>query len=177
MAWNPALGTTSLATRIGHQQALDALIGLLAGGVSGSDLVWSSTAAVLLDIGDGHAERLMDDATGRRLAYWPRVWAARSMAYLGDLAAVPTLVRAIEDEHWRVRMTSIQTLGRLGAEGVTYALLAGLADEHERVREAAVVALGRVGTDEALVPLLQTRIGDGYRDRLQTAIDNITRRT
>lgn len=108
---------------------------------------------MLIDIGNGHAEGLMVDPTGARFDYWPRVWAARSMAYLGDLAAVPTLVVATQDDHWRVRMTAIQSLGRLGAEDVTPVLVVGLHDAHRRVREAAVVALGRVGNENALGPL------------------------
>jgi len=41
------------------------------------------------------------------------------MAYLGDAAAASYLIDALDDDHWRVRMTAIQTLGRLGIEGIT----------------------------------------------------------
>ena len=142
MPWNPALGTKSLENRLGRNVALKTLIGLLTGEVSGEDLVWSPYRDALEDIGDGHATRLMTDSTGARLAYWPRVWAARSLAYLGDVRATAALVDAIGDDHWRVRMTAIQTLGRLGVEGVTSDLAGSLNDEHSRVRKAAVVALG-----------------------------------
>ena len=150
MSWSPAIGTMSLVERLGKRDTLDVLVTLLAGEASGPDLVWSSYREVLLDIGNGHANRLMADTTGTRLSYWPRVWAARSLAYLGDMAAIESLVEALGDGHWRVRMTAIQTLGRLGAEGVSSELILGLADEHRRVREATVLALGRVGDEQAL---------------------------
>lgn len=41
------------------------------------------------------------------------------MAYLGDAAAASYLIDALDDDYWRVRMTAIQTLGRLGIEGIT----------------------------------------------------------
>lgn len=135
----------SLVLRLGHDAALAALVELLSGEVEGPDLVWSQYRDVLVDIGNGHAEGLMEDGTGDRLVYWPRVWAARAMAYLGDVEATDALVRGISDDHWRVRMTCIQTLGRIGAVGVSNELEKGLEDEHPRVRKATALALTRVG--------------------------------
>jgi HEAT repeat protein len=51
---------------------------------------------------------------------------------------------ATTDQHWRVRMTAVQTLGRLGAAGVSDALKAAVDDEHPRVRAAAELALHRL---------------------------------
>ncbi|HEU4750141.1 MAG TPA: HEAT repeat domain-containing protein [Acidimicrobiia bacterium] len=145
MGWTPATGTRNLIERDGLNQAVKELTRLLAGEITGSDLCHEPWRSVLLSIGDGHAERLMNDPSGARLAYWPRSWAARALAYAGDPAAAPALLSALADPHWRVRMTAIQTLGRLEVEGVTDELVAALADEHPRVRAAAAVALRRLG--------------------------------
>ncbi|MEA1902766.1 MAG: HEAT repeat domain-containing protein [Actinomycetota bacterium] len=118
----------------------------------------------------------MADGAGGRLAYWPRVWAARSMAYLGDLDAVGPLVNGISDEHWRVRMTCIQSLGRLGAEGLTGELVRGLGDEHRRVREATVVALGRVGNGDAIRWLSRALATEPENRKLEVAISRIEQR-
>ena len=144
MAWTPARGTSDLITDEGHHQAISRLTRLLDGRVAGSDLCHEPWRSVLIAIGDGHAERLMNDPSGDRLAYWPRSWAARAMAYAGDLSVAPSLVAATTDDHWRVRMTAIQTMGRLGAEGVTDRVRAALDDEHPRVRAAAELALTRL---------------------------------
>lgn len=110
------------------------------------------TLSVLEDIGDGHAARLMADATGERLAYWPRGWPARSLAYVDDHRARSALVD-LGDDHWRVRMNSVQTVGRLGLRDLTGDLIVMLDDEHERVRAAAAVALRRIGGPEAIETL------------------------
>jgi HEAT repeat protein len=86
----------------------------------------------------------MSDPSGDRLVYWPRSWAARALAYAGDVSVTPVLVMATTDQHWRVRMTAVRTLGRLGAAGVSDALKAAVDDEHPRVRAAAELALHRL---------------------------------
>ena len=177
MSWTPELGAFALVARLGENGALGELEALLDGSVSGSDLVSGPTSDTLRDIGDGHAERLMDDQSGCRMAYWPRVWAARGMAYLGDLRAVPTLVDGIADEHWRVRMTCIQTLGRLRAKGVTEHLIEGLDDSHERVRLAAATALARTGDESAIGRLATAAAADpAHVDNYEAALGQIAGR-
>ncbi len=178
MGSNPRLGTTALERRLGEGRALRALSDLLSGTVIGPDLAHAPWRQILLDIGDGHASRLLHDPTGSRLAHWPRAWAARSMAYLGDKRAVLALVSALSDEHWRVRMNSIMSLGRLRVDGVTDSLRRTLLDEHPRVRHAAVVALGRVGDESAmrdLTALLETSDATTAR-HIERAIGEIDRR-
>ncbi len=175
MGWTPAIGTRALELRLGRTGALDTLVGLLSGEVAGRDLLEPDWAEALLDVGDGHAARLMDDPTGGRLADWPRSWAARAMAYLGDPGAAPALLAAFDDRHWRVRMTAVQSLGRLGVMGRTDRLVRMLDDEHPRVRAAAVVALGRVGGGDALPALAARRTALGP-DVVSRALDAIERR-
>jgi HEAT repeat protein len=140
---------------VGRDAAIERLIVMLRGEVDPPDLAWPPYREVLLDIGNGHAQSLLTDDSGERLDYWPRVWAARALAYIGSEAERPVLVGSLTDSHWRVRMTGAQTLGRLGIEGVTPNLLEALTDDHQRVRAAVLVALGRVGDVGALARLLK----------------------
>jgi HEAT repeat protein len=166
----------TLANRLGGAGAVEVLVRLLGGTVPEGDLAWAPYRGVLLDIGDGHAERLMSDESGRRLDYWPRVWAARALAYVGSREASPVLITALGDGHWRVRMTAIQTIGRLSIEGVTPQLLERLNDEHARVRSAAILALDRVGTEEAVQQLLRQPVTGGERARADRAVARILER-
>ncbi len=146
---------------------------MLRGEVDPADLACSPYREVLLDIGNGHAQRLLIDDSGERLDYWPRVWAARALAYIGSEAERPALVGSLADSHWRVRMTVAQTLGRLRIEGVTPNLLVALADDHQRVRAAVLVALGRVGDASALARLvaeLETDPGNQAAERAMLLI-------
>ena len=144
MGWTPRTGTGALVAWIGPGEALATLNELLLGRVGGSKFKEDYWRLVFWHIGNGHAARLTVDATGIRLAYWPRVWAARSLSYLGDQAAGPGLIAALIDEHWRVRMTAAQALGRLKVSESLDDLVELLGDEHERVRAAAVTALRRL---------------------------------
>jgi len=126
---------------------------LLAGDVPPAEQSVDPYRQVLLDIGNGHAERLMSDESGKRLAYWPKVWAGRSLAYVGRTDVGPQLRSASCDAHWRVRMTAVQSIGRLGIDGLTAALVERLDDHHRRVRAAALLALERVGTGDAIETL------------------------
>lgn len=179
MGWTPRIGTQALASRLGGEQAQRALADLLRSRVAGPALVHHPWRRVLLDIGDGHAARLLHDPTGDRLTYWPRAWAARSMAYLADPKARQVLLEAMADAHWRVRMNATTSLGRLGVGDVTPQLKRALRDAHPRVRQAAVIALGRVGDHSAvgvLAAVLRTS-GEPAARRVERAIGDIERRT
>lgn len=152
MSWTPKAGTHDLVEWIGVDEALATLEALLVGRVVGAALVEDYWRLVLWHIGNGHAARLSADSSGVRLAYWPRVWAARSLSYLGDAAAGPKLIEALSDDHWRVRMTAAQTLGRLKVADSLDVLVELLGDQHERVRAAAVTALGRLPRPETPTP-------------------------
>lgn len=162
--------------QLGEAGSLKVLARLLSGSVPGRDMVWAPYRSVLLDIGNGHAERLMSDKSGQRLDYWPRVWAARALAYVGSKEPRSALLTALGDDHWRVRMTAIQTIGRLGIEGATPQLLERLDDDHPRVRSATVLALERVGTDEAVERLLRQPATGSERSRAERAATRIIER-
>lgn len=147
--WAPRSGSQNLVRRVGPDHARAQLVALLSGSVSGPDLCVGSWRSLLLDIGDGHAERLMSDETGLRLVYWPRAWAGRSLGYVGGVDEVAHLsTAAVGDIHWRVRMNSVVALNRLGFEGWEEALESARDDDHPRVRAAAERAVRRmIATD------------------------------
>jgi HEAT repeat protein len=153
MPWTPKSGTAELVARVGSDRALDVLTTLL-GGLPPAEYSRASWRDVLVDIGDGHASRLLKDSTGRRLAHWPRAWAARSLTYLGHPGAAPALLEALDDPSWRVRMNVVTALGRLGVEGTGDRLVRMLHDDHDRVRSSVVTALGRLGDEDTIGALL-----------------------
>ena len=119
----------------------------------------------------------MEDPTGARLVYWPRAWAARAMAYVGDDSVGSSLIGAISDEHWRVRMNAISASGRLGLSQAQPEVIAALDDEHHRVRAAAVVALGRIGDDAAMAAISGFVDRHGRSPQSDNALERIARKT
>ena len=153
--WTPKSGTRDLSNHFGHNEAFVILTRLLSAEVTPKALLTSPYYEALCFIGNGHAKRLLREPINTTQLYWTQVWAARSLAYLGDEDAYEWLVIVLSDTHWRVRMMALQALGQLKAEGLEEALTPLLEDGHERVRAAAAIALGRTGNEFALEPLEQ----------------------
>ncbi|HEX7021741.1 MAG TPA: HEAT repeat domain-containing protein [Trueperaceae bacterium] len=150
--WTPERGTRELVARYGREGAFAHLTRLLAGEVPPAHFTTEPTRTVLRLIGRTEPQTFL--APDREMNYyWPRSWAARALAYLGDEDATPWLLTALHDPHWRVRMTAAQTLGRLGIPGIEDELAGALIDPHQRVRAAAATALGRTGNEFAIEPL------------------------
>jgi len=150
--WTPASGAAGVVAEFGEDRALELLACLLVGGVEPFEFGREPWAQVIAHIGnhaptassaavDGDAVPL--DLNRPVSAYWPRSWAARAFAYVGDERAAPWLVTGLADRHWRVRMTAAQTIGRLRIRGLEAELLPLLEDAHPRVRAAAELALER----------------------------------
>jgi HEAT repeat protein len=177
MSWSPANGSNTLVHRLGRVEALAVLCDLLDGSVSGEALMSGPYPRILADIGDGHATALMEDPTGARLVYWPRAWAARAMAYVGDDSVGSALIEAVSDEYWRVRMNAISASGRLGLAEAQPAVIAALDDQHHRVRAAAVVALGRIGDETAMAAISGFVDRHGRSSQTDHALERIARKT
>lgn len=145
-------GATALREEFGADAALDVLASLLSGEVGPTEFGSEPWSTTLRHIGNYRSpDRSVFAEGGPRLdlgrpanRYWARSWAARALAYIGDERAGPGLVRALQDGHWRVRMTAAQTIGRLRIRGLSEELLGLLDDEHGRVRDAAALALERI---------------------------------
>lgn len=83
------------------------------------------------------------DAETRRHAAW-------SLGELEDPAAVPRLVRALDDQDPDVRVLAAWALGEVKDPAAISPLSAALSDTNPRVREMAVVALGEIEDRSAL---------------------------
>lgn len=155
--WTPAIGAARLVEELGVDTAIGCLARLATGEVPPEELEAPPWPLVLTHIGVGRPPSR--DFSGPQRGYWPRSWAARALGYVGDKDVAPWLEAALDDDHWRVRMTAAQSIGRLRLSGSERALLALLRDPHQRVRAAAVTTLGRVGGDSVL-PRLEELLED-----------------
>ncbi len=155
--WSPASGAAELVEESGAGAAQVLLAALLDGEVVPAEFEMEPWAMVLRHIGNYRspdASTVVSGGTPLDLrrdgnAYWARSWAARALAYIGDDRSAPSLVRALSDDHWRVRMTAAQTIGRLRLQGRSAELHPLLEDDHGRVRDAAALALERTGYRDA----------------------------
>jgi HEAT repeat protein len=83
------------------------------------------------------------------LGYWVRTWSLRAFLYAWDPDAVPVVIRALGDEHWRVREMACKVLAKrkVSDPDAERSLTARLDDGTPRVRAAARRALRRKSPD------------------------------
>lgn len=179
--WTPARGVEELLARYGTERAKELLTTLLRR-IEPAVAITAPYADVLVLIGDGHGEAVLArwraEPAASGLEHWPRAWAARAFAYVGDPGAGAALAEALEDHHWWVRKTAAQTLGRLRVTAHEAGLVRALRDPHVRVRRVAAVALGRVGTVASLEALQRALddVDDDVRAAADSALSAITAR-
>jgi HEAT repeat protein len=150
MGWTPASGATQL--RKEFPQILDVLRKILTGSITSRELARDPTMLpILYGIGGNTALNLLKDPSGTRLAHWPRAWAARTLAIIGDTECSTAFVQAAKDQEWRVRMQAMRAAG-LVSDSMTVDRMAGslASDSHRRVREAVALSLGRKGSELCL---------------------------
>ena len=150
MRWTPVRGAAQL--RAEYPEILEVLCGILTGAVTSRELARDPTMLpILRGIGGNTALTLLQDASGARLAHWPRAWAARTLAIIGDGGCASAFLTAASDQQWRVRMQAVRAAG-LVADSMTVDRMAGslVSDRHRRVREAVALALGRQGSELCL---------------------------
>jgi HEAT repeat protein len=75
--------------------------------------------------------------------------AAEALARLGDLQAVDPLIRALDDEDWRVRQKAAWALGYLGDPRAIIPLRRAYRDEREGVKEIIMEALTMINEQMA----------------------------
>ncbi|HIT75279.1 MAG TPA: hypothetical protein IAA98_06825 [Candidatus Avipropionibacterium avicola] len=94
----------------------------------------------------------------RGLAYWPRVWAARSLLHQWHPVAEPAILHGLTDDHWRVRemCAKVAAAHALSSAADACAQLAAH-DGSARVRIAALRAIGAVGEGEHAPALIAGR--------------------
>jgi HEAT repeat protein len=65
------------------------------------------------------------------------------------VAAVPSLLDALEDERWQAREQAAYILGLIGSTDAVSGLIRTVHDQHWQVRFASAHALGELGGDRA----------------------------
>lgn len=150
MTWTPEKGARTAAARLGKVIAISQLSEMLIGIVPADDVSYPPWRSLIRDVAGVDADWVTGSAARE---YWPRAWAARALAYVGDASAIDALTTGARDDHWRVRMNSVRALGVIGSSSSVPAILPGADDPHPRVREAAARALGRTGDGVALTTL------------------------
>lgn len=83
-----------------------------------------------------------------QLPYWHRTWALRAFLYAWRPEAIPAVVDALDDQHWRPREMAAKVVAAREIGEAADALLSLVSDGTPRVRAAAVRALGAVGEGE-----------------------------
>ncbi len=87
---------------------------------------------------------------------------------IGDAQAVPSLIQALQDEHWLVRRSAAEALGYIGDAQAIPELVQALQDTLCTVREAAALALGRIGDPQAM-PYLSRILQNEEDERVRIA--------
>ena len=79
--------------------------------------------------------------SGPQSQYWLRVWAARGLLWVWDPVALPAIIAALEDEHWRVREMAAKVVAR-HLLGEAFEAVSEMSDDPvPRVVEAAARAV------------------------------------
>jgi hypothetical protein len=102
--------------------------------------------ALVVALGGRHGVMVLDGDA--RSQYWLRVWAARGLLWAWDPVALPALLEALDDEHWRVRETAAKVVAR-HVLGEAFEAVAEMTDDPvPRVVEAAARAVrGLIASD------------------------------
>jgi hypothetical protein len=105
--------------------------------------------ALVVALGGPPAPYVLSGGAGGRHGYWPRSWAARGVFHVWDDRATAAVVRATEDEAWRVREMALKVIARhCVGEGMS-AALALRNDPVPRVCVAAERAVVRLTTHKS----------------------------
>ena len=75
-------------------------------------------------------------------------------------AAIPKLVKLLDDDNEEVRNFSTVMLGDIGRREAVGPLIRALDDDDANVRHGAAEALGKIGDSTAVQPLLEMQKGD-----------------
>lgn len=105
-----------------------------------------------------------------------RYHAAYALAHLGDISALPALVRVLRhDPDADTRYRAAYALGCLGDTRAVSDLIAALGDDKLHVRHSAASALGKLG-DPAALPHLRSLLENDGSPRLRGAAQDAIRR-
>lgn len=115
--------------RLGRSEVVRNSYALLTGGTADPDFI--------LTLGGPAAVRYLADGQPEHQAYWLRVWGARGLLWAGPGDDITALVRALEDDHWRVREMACKVVARHHLGDLLGRVADLEADSVKRVRTAA----------------------------------------
>ena len=92
---------------------------------------------LLVALGGPAAQQVIDGREGGVTGYWPRVWAARGLLHRWDDRAAAAVIRATNDESWRVREMAAKVIARHTIGEGLDAVVRLSDDPKPRVRTAA----------------------------------------
>jgi hypothetical protein len=98
--------------------------------------------------------------------------ATGSLSKMGT-AAVPGLVKALQDNDWKVRRSACEALWGMGEPAAVPGLIEALFDRNDVVRQAATSALEAIGA--MAVPALTTALNGPNRSRIPVVLDILRR--
>jgi hypothetical protein len=100
-----------------------------------------SDPGLIVALGGPPGMGLVDRGLPADLNYWLRVWAGRGLFWVWDDLALPSVIAAADDEHWRVREWSAKIAGKHALMAAMPELRLLLDDPVPRVRTAAARAI------------------------------------
>ncbi|WAC57931.1 HEAT repeat domain-containing protein [Gordonia sp. SL306] len=100
-----------------------------------------SDPGLIVALGGPPGASLIDKGIPDDQRYWLRVWAGRGLFWVWDDRALPVVIDAADDEHWRVREWVAKIAGKHGLVSATPTLHLLTRDPTPRVHTAAQRAL------------------------------------
>ncbi len=157
-------GVRYQATRLFEQMGRSA-VGLLKSALADENALTRKTAATVLGRFASEAveaTQALVDAMGDE-DQQVRITAAKSLAKVGD-AAIPTLVEALQNDSWHIRINSVGALALFGkkAEPAREILVTIVRTADEKMVNNAATTLAKIGPDaiRSLAPLLKDESED-----------------
>jgi HEAT repeat protein len=134
----PALTLDAMCARRGRAQVVAGCAALIRGDYADEPFIREIGGEGATPILDGN--KRVDDR------YWFRTWGARGLLYVWDDSALPAIVVATSDEHWRVREMAAKVVARHQLDDALPEVLQLREDPVPRVRAAANRAVARLTT-------------------------------
>lgn len=102
--------------------------------------------------------------------------AIEELGWLGNEAAIPTLVIALDDKSIQVSSKAAYGLGQIESKAAVSALIQALSHEYFGVRSAAASALGTVGSEEVVMAALIEALEDTETNVRKSAVAALGKR-
>ena len=132
----PALTLDAMCARRGHAEVVAGCVALIRGDYADE--------AFIREIGGEGATYILDGNKRVDDRYWFRTWGARGLLYVWEDSALPAIVEATHDEHWRVREMAAKVVARHQLDDALPEVVRLRDDPVPRVRTAAERAIARL---------------------------------